>query len=1329
MKRASVCLILALIFVMPISGIAEVTLLYDEQDRTEFEISFDMPRISTDARGFSYFYLEDFGRRGEEYQPRLLGHTFNVAVPKRCEVSIVTKSVEWTEWHELIPAPYVLLDDGFIPFEAGNYTVGAGGWIKQVWDNIWRGVRVVGVDVCPIEYDPANGVRFMKRVRIAVNHPNGDEKVYDERLYHPAFEAMYRACLINARATVPAEIPKSIEWDPADGAELLVIVTPTLLADIQQWLTWKNLMGMPIHIVTTDSIGTTTSSIKAYIQNAYDNWTLPPVFVLLVGDGEYDYDEIPAFGDYSGNAGDNDYGTVDGDDIFPDIFPGRMSADNVTQLRVIVKKHLNYEKTPVMTDPWWARAVGIVEEAECTHPLGPDDSSYVTAVYYAMHQCSLAGYVSAPMFRQCLGYASYDVEPYINAGCGFTAYRGNWTSDMNNLLYDQPVGAKAPITVFITCSTAGFMYGDENAAEVATRAGTVSAPRGCAAFMGQSLTSTNTLERSSLLKHIFEGFFEADLNALAQAQTYGKIEMYSEFGGSGEAFYEYGQSVLLGSPEMLAWTAPIDTPIVTHPPAVDDHEDTINVTVSTHDGPVKKARVALHQGDEFCYGFTDSFGSASIGIDISPLSPIVIVVTGPNILPYIDTIYVIVGGVAVYPAPTVFSDITGNHDGLINPGEVISFVPVVMNLGSESASGLAGKLRCSDSLITLIDTITSFPTIDANDTVSGDSLSFCVSPEHPEDDNIGLTLFIVYDSESWIRTIIPAQPVHRFVATPDEIVFEDPLPYGNGNELAEPGEQVDVFIQIDNNTQADVFELSATMIEDEYIAVVQSYGEYGTITRGTSAMSAEPFTISISPAAPVGEHIPVQIALSGNCLTYTYTDTVIANIQISGDVSGSFTGPDDYGYYIIDDTDSSTGLALEYDWNDISAVGDKIEMITDSDDYITTIDLPFSCAFYGELFYQVGVSSNGHLTQPAEGWSSPMPYEFPSISEPAGVVAALWSDLAPHRDPGDIYSYYDSGNHQFVIQYDNIEFYYGGGFATCQIRICDEPYYPTPTNDCEMYFYYNAVLMSASTGVGIESPNQEWGLSYYFNGLYDITAAPLIGGRALRITTIPPTHFATSIWLYYSGSLAYVEIGGNINGIVEPGDTVEMRFYLKNGGIDDALATTAEAIASSVIIPIVDIGSFGDIPANEMRINETSPIVFYISAACPNDTVIKIPLAIEAGSGEYNDTIGLDLSVGGTGIEESDKYPEKTVITGIYPNPFNEMAKVIIDVRSDFANLPVNISVYDVSGRMAQNIYSGYLSIGEHAFTFDGSNLSSGIYFVKMSARDYSISNRLLLIK
>jgi len=59
----------------------------------------------------------------------------------------------------------------------------------------------------------------------------------------------------------------------------------------------------------------------------------------------------------------------------------------------------------------------------------------------------------------------------------------------------------------------------------------------------------------------------------------------------------------------------------------------------------------------------------------------------------------------------------------------------------------------------------------------------------------------------------------------------------------------------------------------------------------------------------------------------------------------------------------------------------------------------------------------------------------------------------------------------------------------------------------------------------------------------------------------------------------------------------------------------------------------------------------------------------------------------------------------------------------------VNISVYDVSGRMAQNIYSGYLSIGEHAFTFDGSNLSSGIYFVKMSARDYSISNRLLLIK
>ena len=175
--------------------------------------------------------------------------------------------------------------------------------------------------------------------------------------------------------------------------------------------------------------------------------------------------------------------------------------------------------------------------------------------------------------------------------------------------------------------------------------------------------------------------------------------MWTEFGGSYDSRYEYLCSALVGAPEMLTWTAPIMAPTVDFPTAVFVGPATINVNVMAGGSPVEDARVAIHKGSDFSYAMTDASGDASISLTADPSVPLLLVVTGPNIYPFQDTIDVLVSGVGVYTVPVTFEDVVGDSDGIINPGETIRFIPTICNLGSEGADTLTGVLRCTEPVV------------------------------------------------------------------------------------------------------------------------------------------------------------------------------------------------------------------------------------------------------------------------------------------------------------------------------------------------------------------------------------------------------------------------------------------------------------------------------------------------------------------------------------------------------------------------------------------------------------------------------------------------------
>ncbi len=79
-----------------------------------------------------------------------------------------------------------------------------------------------------------------------------------------------------------------------------------------------------------------------------------------------------------------------------------------------------------------------------------------------------------------------------------------------------------------------------------------------------------------------------------------------------------------------------------------------------------------------------------------------------------------------------------------------------------------------------------------------------------------------------------------------------------------------------------------------------------------------------------------------------------------------------------------------------------------------------------------------------------------------------------------------------------------------------------------------------------------------------------------------------------------------------------------------------------------------------------------------------------------------------------------------YPNPFNPVTKIEYDVPKKSL---VSLTVYDALGREVAVLVNEYKQAGSYAVDFNGSGLTSGVYFCRLRADGFSDVKRMLLIK
>lgn len=79
-----------------------------------------------------------------------------------------------------------------------------------------------------------------------------------------------------------------------------------------------------------------------------------------------------------------------------------------------------------------------------------------------------------------------------------------------------------------------------------------------------------------------------------------------------------------------------------------------------------------------------------------------------------------------------------------------------------------------------------------------------------------------------------------------------------------------------------------------------------------------------------------------------------------------------------------------------------------------------------------------------------------------------------------------------------------------------------------------------------------------------------------------------------------------------------------------------------------------------------------------------------------------------------------------YPNPFNPVTNIAYSVPSDGY---VTLRIFNSNGQEVQTLLSEHQSAGRYEVTFDGSNLSGGIYLYTLEAANTTITKKFVLMK
>jgi hypothetical protein len=496
---------------------------------------------------------------------------------------------------------------------------------QMVNSYIIRGHQVAQMQFWPVQYDAETGsleIFEELTLRISFSGTEARSAVENQAAYaSPAFEDILSSSIVNYNA------PVVVESDRAIGGEGYLIIAPdAFISSLSSLVELKENQGFSVTVAGLSAMGSTPDQIKAYIQNAYDNWSVPPTYVLLIGDVDNGSNTMPAFtGTSSDTATDLYYGTVDGSDWVPDIFVGRLPARTTAQLATMIN-NLNAYNNLTGSESWVKKAAF----------LATNDSNYwefaeATQNYAISTHTQPRGYTGTypanpqvggdKLYATTYGAGTANVAGSVNDGRALVSYTGHGSTaswggpsfNQTNIRNITGTGALSVVTSF-ACLTGNYAV-----TESFGETWMLQSNKGAIAFIGSSAstywTPDDMMERA-MTNALFSG---ADSANVVGSFTYAglmAVEANRPGTGTAQSLYYWESYNILGDPslEMLMGPKSSDFTLTADPSTISVCQSSVNSTT-----------IGVGQTNDFSSPVNLSFSGVPTGItpelSLNPVTP------------------------------------------------------------------------------------------------------------------------------------------------------------------------------------------------------------------------------------------------------------------------------------------------------------------------------------------------------------------------------------------------------------------------------------------------------------------------------------------------------------------------------------------------------------------------------------------------------------------------------------------------------------------------------------------------------------------------------------